>query len=108
MQRALFDSGEGAQKIEVLDPQPTGGRVWRLQRGLACSFSPRRPRPTSTETSRYNDRRMIIGLSLPANYTTVFGAKTWWQIRYTVGASATDRTTWSGNILGDPVQLVGS
>ena len=34
--------------------------------------------------SKYNDRRMILDISLPPNYTTVYGTKVWWQIRYTV------------------------
>ena len=58
-------------------------------------------------TSKYNDRRMILDVQLPANYTTVYGTKVWWQIRYTVGSTASDRTTWSVNIIGDPVHLVG-
>ena len=35
------------------------------------------------------------------------GTKTWWRIRYTTTTgTVTDRTTWSVNILGNPVHLV--
>jgi hypothetical protein len=124
MQLTLFDSGEGAQKIEVLDPNgaaatfswhtpcnpptaPTGGCSGSNVTSLTVSGTGTQPYTSLQSTSKYNDRRMILDVKLPANYTTVYGTKTWWQIRYTVGSTATDRTTWSVNIVGDPVHLVG-
>ena len=32
--------------------------------------------------------------------------KVWWKIQYKVGSTSTDRTTWSVNIVGDPVHLL--
>ncbi len=49
---------------------------------------------------------MILDIALPPNYTTLYGTKTWWKVRYTAGSAPTDRTTWSVNIVGDPVHLV--
>ena len=124
MQLTLFDSGEGATKIEVLDPNgspatfswhtpcnpptaPTGGCSGTNVTSLNVSGTGTQPYTGLQSTSKYNDRRMILDVKLPANYTTLYGAKVWWQIRYTVGSSAQDRTTWSVNIIGDPVHLVG-
>jgi hypothetical protein len=57
-------------------------------------------------TSLYNDRLLNLDITLPSNYTATYGTNTWWKIRYTVGSSATDRTTWSAKITGNPVHLV--
>ena len=56
--------------------------------------------------SKYNDRFITIDIPLPSNYTTVYGGKVWWKVRYGVGSQPTDRTTWSVNIVGDPVHLL--
>jgi hypothetical protein len=50
---------------------------------------------------------MTLDIALPPNYTTLYAGKVWWQIRYTIGSTPSDRTTWSVNIVGDPVHLVG-
>ena len=125
MQVTLFDAGEGAQSIEVLDPNgapatfswstpctnppspPTGPCSGASITSLNVSGTGLQPYPGLQGNSRYNDRRMILDIELPANYSTVFAGKEWWQVRYTVGSSPTDRTTWSVNILGNPVHLVG-
>jgi hypothetical protein len=49
---------------------------------------------------------MDLKIVLPSNYSAVYGTNSWWKIRYTVGSSATDRTTWSAKITGNPVHLV--
>ena len=59
-----------------------------------------------SSTSLYNDRSMDLKIVLPSNYTAVYGTNTWWKIKYVVGTSATDRTTWSAKITGNPVHLV--
>ncbi len=123
MQLTLFDSGEGAQKIEVLDPNgspatfnwrtpcnpptpPSGGCSGSNVTSILVSGTGTQPYSNLQSNSKYNDRRIVLDVKLPPNYTTVFGAKVWWQIRYTVGSTATDRTTWSVSIVGDPVHLV--
>ncbi|MGH9190054.1 MAG: pilus assembly protein TadG-related protein [Acidimicrobiales bacterium] len=125
MQITLFDAGEGAQKIEVLDPNgspttfrwttlcnpptpPSGGCGASGVTSLTVSGTGAQPYTGLQSTSKYNDRRMTLDISLPPNYTTLYGTKVWWQIRYTVGSTSNDRTTWSVNIVGDPVHLVGN
>jgi Flp pilus assembly protein TadG len=124
MRITLFDSGEGAQKIEVLDPKgapatfswstpcspptpPSGACSGSNATSLDVSGTGAQPYTGLHSNSRYNDRKVTLDIKLPANYATIYGSKVWWQIRYTVGSSATDRTTVSANIVGDPVHLVG-
>jgi hypothetical protein len=124
MQITLFDAGEGASKIEVLDPNgnpatfnwstrcnpptpPTGSCSGSSVTSLSVTGTGTQPYTGLQSTSKYNDRKMILDIKLPANYTTVYGSKVWWKIRYTVGTTPTDRTTWSVGIIGDPVHLVG-
>jgi hypothetical protein len=123
----LFDTGEGAQSIQVLDPNgnpyaftwttpcqpgtpniasPSTGCSGASSTSLNVSGPGAQPWPNLSSTSLYNDRSMDLKIVLPSNYTTVYGTNTWWKIRYTVGSSATDRTTWSAKITGNPVHLV--
>jgi hypothetical protein len=128
----LFDAGEGASQLEILNPlgnpttfswstpcspqtPPYGGCSGS---GSSLDVSDTAcptvggvhtcPQPYSTVNSRskYSDRFLTIDIPLPSNYSTVYGGKTWWKIRYTVGSTPTDRTTWSVNIVGDPVHLL--
>jgi hypothetical protein len=117
----LFDPGEGARRLEVLDPNgnpvtfswstpcdpptpPTGGCSGTTA-ALDVSGTGTQPGPNRASTSRYNDRTITLRVPLPADFG-VYGGRTWWKIRYSVGSSPTDRTTWSVVIEGDPVHLV--
>jgi hypothetical protein len=104
----LWDPGEGGSYIEILDP---AGNVkpfrYRIDGG---DFT------TSTQTrldvsgaagtpNNFNGRSVellvsLVGYDPPAT-------NDWWKIRYRFGGSTvTDRTTWSVEIIGDPVHLV--
>jgi Flp pilus assembly protein TadG len=114
----LFDPGEGAQTIELLDPN--GNSVtfdYSNVEGFSPSYSgttsllnvsgtgPQPPNRAST--SKFNERKMQLVVQLPSNYSSLYGTKTWWRLRYTTSASAvTDRTTWSVAIIGEPLRLV--
>ncbi len=125
----LFDAGEGAQSIKILNPQgtavtfswttpcspqtpPSGGCSGSTSSldvsNTGCS-SGNCPQPYSFvhSTSKYSDRFLTLDIPLPANYSSpaVYGNK-WWKVQYTVGSTPTDRTTWSVNIVGDPVHLL--
>jgi hypothetical protein len=122
MRVQLFDSGEGAAKIEVLDPNgdpvsfdwstpcspptPPSGGCTGSGASLDVSGSGTQPFTGLRSDSKYNDRRMALDIALPDNYATVYGANEWWKIKYTLDATPTDRTTWSVSIIGDPVHLV--
>ncbi len=113
----LFDPGEGGQSIEVLSPDgrswpfnyrtvyPTLGEYTGSGTSLDISGTPG-ALAGRLSTSKFNERLVEITISLPVDYLTQFGTNTWWKIRYTFGAAVTDRTTWSVQILGDPVHLI--
>jgi Flp pilus assembly protein TadG len=119
---SLFDSGEGASKLEILDPNgnpaffkwktpcspptdPSGG-CFGSGTALDVSGGGIQPGPQRGSGSKYNDRMMELTVDLPQDYVAQYGTKVWWKIRYTVAGSPTDRTTWSVKIVGDPVHLV--
>lgn len=124
MSVTLFDPGEGAAKIEILDPN---GAVTNFNWTTPCNPPTAAtggcsgsnvafldPSPTGaakpytrlSSSSVYSDRELTLSLTLPANYATLYGTNTWWRIRYTVGSSATDRTTWGVSVNGSPVRLI--
>jgi hypothetical protein len=137
MQIDLFDPGEGASKLEILNPNGTAvnfdwttpcgnvdGVTIAAPTGATCNSSTKtagannvayldvsgtgtQPYNNLSSTSKYSDRKISAFVKLPANYTSQFGTKTWWKIRYTTtSGTVTDRTTWSVSILGNPVHLV--
>jgi len=126
MEIDLFDLGEGSSKVEILDPNgnpvnfdwstectnppaaASGGCSGTNVNSLSPNVQPAsQPYPRTASKFVFNDRQLTLTVQLPANYTASYGTKTWWRVRYTVGTSATDRTTWSASILGSPVHLVG-
>jgi Flp pilus assembly protein TadG len=124
MRVTLFDAGEGASSIQILDPNgnpatfswttacnpptpPSGGCSASSVSSLNVAGTGTQPYSNLQSNSKYNDRYMTLDIQLPNNYATAYGGKTWWKVRYAVGNSATDRTTWSANIIGDPVHLIG-
>ncbi len=132
MQVSLWDPGEGARQIEVLNPlgnavsftwsvlcqngtaapcsgetAPSGGygpaTTSMLSLGAANTTYPQ-PGPWRLSSSKYSDRRLVLSVQLPADINVAYGGLTWWRIRYTVdSANSTDRTTWSVSVKGDPV-----
>lgn len=113
----LFDPGEGAQTLEILDPD--GDPVhfsWSAQcatsgwpshdcegEGTQLEMEADDSYQGPDRGSRWNfsDRTVRLTIPIPNDYD---GG--WWRVRYTVGSSPTDRTTWSARIIGDPVHLV--
>lgn len=135
MDIVLWDTGEGASSIEILDPlrnpvsfrwdvlcqdgsespcsgetAPSGGYG-----GVSASIldvsnggvaSLPQPGPHRLSGSKYNDRLLRLRVTLPNDIVGTYGNATWWRIRYRTQSSPTDRTTWSVSIQGDPVRLV--
>jgi hypothetical protein len=118
----LFDVGEGARSVEILDPNgspaaftwrtdctppivaPAGGCSGRAT-VLDVSGTGAQPGPHRISASKYNDRSLILTIDLPPDYADVY-AGNWWKVRYRAGASVNDRTTWSARVIGDPVRLI--
>lgn len=124
MRVKLFDAGEGASRIEILDPNgnpatfswstacnpptpPTGGCGQNNVNRLDVLGTGTQPFTGLQSNSKYNNRSIVLDIKLPNNYEALYGTKTWWKVRYTTDSAPTDRTTWSVNIVGDPVHLVG-
>lgn len=141
MQVTLYDSAEGALRIELLAPDgqpadftwevlcsdgsqansggncpdpdeagPTDGRSGGATPDdeIDVSGSGTRTFSQNTQSGKYSDRLLRLTVQLPANIDTAYGGNTWWKIRYTGGPGGFtgDRTTWSVQLLGDPVRLV--
>jgi hypothetical protein len=132
----LFDIGEGTVALEVLDPSgnpvtfaweavnesgsdatPNGG--WGGTTNLLDTRGVNNPdvcgRQGNTQAAtgrssgaKYNDRQLKLTIDLPSDIDAAYGGATWWRIRYTLcaGGAATDRTTWTAGVKGDPVRLV--
>ena len=57
--------------------------------------------------SQFNDQKVTLTTTVPADYATPAWTTYWWQIQYNfTSGTVTDRTTWSVNILDLPVHLV--
>lgn len=123
MELELFDPGEGASSIEVLDPKgkaveftwktacnpptPPAGGCSGAGKSLDVSGSGPQPYSNLGSSSRFSDRTVLLSIQLRTDYAKEYKEKKWWKIRYKTGSDrVTDRTTWSVNIIGDPVHLV--
>jgi hypothetical protein len=117
----LFDPGEGASTIEILDPSGTPQSFayattdprtgWNDYSGTTTILDVTGSGGSHAGYSssyKYSDRHVRLRVTVPSSYgsgTLANGG--WWQIRYKTGtATVTDRTTWSVTIVGNPVHLV--
>lgn len=106
----LWDPAEGAEELRIRRPLAgcSGGGSWADQRfdwsvdGVTRGTNTDRIDVSGTE---FNNKAIVITFRLPTDYNPPDCNK-WYRIRYTFGGTATDRTTWSLEILGDPVHLV--
>ncbi len=123
---SLFDPGEGAQSIQVLDPNSNpvsfswstacGNGIANATGGCSGSGSSldvsgtsgmQQPYPYTYPGGRFNDRLVTIQVALPSNYASLYGTNTWWRVKYTTtNSSVTDRTTWAVTVNANPIHLV--
>jgi hypothetical protein len=122
MRVTLFDAGEGASTLRVMDPNgnaasfnwstpcnpptPPAGSCFGSGNSLSVSGTGAQPYSGLRSNSKYNDRYLVLDIPLPNNYSALYGNNRWWKVRYSAGSNPSDRTTWSVNIVGDPVHLV--
>ncbi len=110
----LWDSGEGATELRL--KRPTNTNTWTDQTfsyTSQCGPSGTAGNSGSNVTSITNGGAVLpfngcllnITFTLPSNYSPPNDNK-WWRIYYVYNSGATDRTTWSVTITGDPVHLV--
>ncbi|MEY2461515.1 MAG: hypothetical protein QOG30_3345 [Acidimicrobiaceae bacterium] len=123
MDLQLFDPGEGALTMQVLDPNgspvsftwdtpctappaaATGGCTGGPTTTLDVSGNGTQPVAGEYNAYKYNNRMVNVHIPLPASFATYSG-KTWWKIAYTYNSAPNDRTTWSASISGNPVHLI--
>ena len=99
----LWDPGEGGNYIQILDP---AGNVVPFTYSVdGSTFTTASSTQIDVTGSRFNGKSLellvsLVGYAPPA-------ANDWWKIRYNfTSGTVTDRTTWSVEIIGDPVHLV--
>ncbi len=104
----LWDPAEGGQTLKIR--RPTASNTWTDQTfNWSSTGGESGSNVSSIPVSSYNfnNELLTISFTLPTNYNPPTDNE-WWQIAYTFASSSvTDRTTWSVNIVGDPVHLVG-
>ncbi len=105
----LWDSAEGATELRI--KKPTGTNTWADQTfsytsqcGPSATAGASGTNVTSISNPSFNGCLLQItftltGYSPPAD-------NRWWRVYYVYGSNATDRTTWSVSITGDPVHLI--
>ena len=102
----LFDPGEasGDNEIRIVDPSgvsppchlevPNDGIDTDLSQ---CIIDTTRP------ANNYHDDWLFIEIDLPSSYTCT---DCWWTIVYDYEGDATDTTTWTARMRGNPVRLL--
>ena len=86
--RAPRDRGARPQRqpgdVQLVDPcnpptPPSGSCSGSAVTSLNVSGTGTQPYTGLQGNSKYNDRKMTLDISLPANYTTIYGSKIWWR-----------------------------
>ena len=95
----LWDTAEGATKIEVL--APTGPGTWSpVMFDFAVDGTPTGDDVMSVENGGsqlpYNGKLLSLTFRLPASLDPTIGP---WKLRYTFLPSSADRTTWTLRVL---------
>lgn len=108
----LWDPAEGATNLRVQYPLAcTGspGSDWGYQTFNWSDSGGNSQNSVSNipiSSYNFNNRLVTITFTLPTTWSPP-ACNQWFRIEYSYGSTATDRTTWSLKILGDPVRLVG-
>ncbi len=110
----LWDPGEGVQKLQVLGPDGTPLKFdWAADTTYSgtnvdfidSSGSGPPAGPNLSNDYKFNDRLITIRLTLPSDYgdmVSAAGGSKWLKIRYTIGTTSSDRTTWGVTVSSSP------
>jgi hypothetical protein len=112
----LYDMGESSQSgtLRILAPDEYPGSFsgCKISRddGASLTVDSSRCQLSGVHSSGYNGRVLTIDVPIPQNYTCAANSDTgcWVKIQavYPSSATVTDATTWSAQILGNPIRLV--
>jgi hypothetical protein len=106
VQIELWDSAEGAQTLRIQRPTTCTGWEYQTFDWSAGSDSAKGVSSIPIGSYNFNNKLLTINFQLPTSWNPP-ACNQWFRIEYTYSSSATDRTTWSLKLLGDPVHLVG-
>ena len=114
----IADVGVGSAGVEIVspadatNPPPPNGCTWARDGGIgttAAIVSTTSCAISNMVTGDFNNHLTTVSMTLPNNYSCNEADPNgcWFKINYSFSALATpsDTTTWSANILGDPVHL---
>jgi hypothetical protein len=105
----LWDAAEGATELRI--KRPTGTNTWVDQNfnwaTSVCSAGASGTNVSNIPIGTFNLNGCLITIefTLSSTYAPPTDNE-WWRIRYSYNDAATDRTTWSVTILGDPVHII--
>ena len=115
LQLNFWDIADGGDSgVEILPPAETTGSA----RPSACTWTRDGSSNLGAATATnckvtgmtnywYNGKLVSVNIPLPDNYTCTISTGCWFKIKYTFSnGTPTDTTTWSANVLGDPVHLI--
>jgi putative Flp pilus-assembly TadE/G-like protein len=112
----LYDPGEvsgGNGEIQVIAPSgsvATSCRTTSTNGALTGTKSPCKFISANNGTPLFNGAWVTLQIDIPTTYSCTLGVTTsagcWWKIKYVISGQGNDTTTWSANIIGDPVHLV--
>ncbi len=117
----LFDAGDGSGTLYTLVPlDPDGDEIASCEyRSYTAGSDPDSATWNSSDSgsrcevdtrvggsSLYNDLWLDIDIDIPLSYSC--GTTCWWSVNYELSADAVfyERTTWTVQIVGDPVRLL--
>lgn len=122
----FFDAAEGVDNLQFVDAsgtampfrwryvdqsvgQMTGSAYWEtnfVNHSDTCSWGGVGGNPCLDTSHRpdWNDHMVEVAIDIPPSYSC--GGSCWWTVRYVTGSAPTDRSNWTIEFWGDPVQLV--
>lgn len=109
----LYDPGEvsGSATIKILTPSgavaSTCSASATAGKSIPSTLTPCQFK-SSDGGAKFDGSEVTLLVPIDNSYTCTTGALPgcWWKIRYEIGGQATDTTTWSASIIGDPIHLV--
>lgn len=109
---SLFDPGDGQSGNAYLSIKRPDGTIppctYRNRTtGASTTLTTCTIQTSNAGTAIFQGDWLDINVGLPTNYACTVGTipGCWWKVNYQFGGQPNDRTTWSAQIIGDPVHL---
>lgn len=109
---SLFDPGDGQSGNAYLSIKRPDGTIppctyRNRSTGASTTLTTCTIQTSSNGTALFNGQWLDIDVTLPTTYACTVGTipGCWWKVNYQFAGTPNDRTTWSAQIIGDPVHL---